>query len=185
MAKRYARIKTKKRDLKINNLAKFYLALSENKASIGVHKEQGSHNLDKAIWNEFGATPFVLATPMKKKLADGTFTTLGAGTVLQIPARPFVRLYLYPERQRKVFEEYKIVYNQLVKEGVKSPISKARKLLQQIGLVAKNEMYDIILSKTLIPNAPLTIAIKGFDFPLFKTGSMVNAIKNKVKKAHG
>lgn len=182
MAIKLARLKTKKRDINLTNLAKFYKGLMENKLSVGLHKEQGSHNVEKGFWNEFGATPFVLAKPMRKKLADGTYTRLEKGTILHIPPRPFIRLYLYPEKQQRVFKEYKTSYEMCLKEGIKRPNSSVKKVLDNVGFVAVNEIHNLILSKTLLSNAPLTIAIKGFDFPLFKTGSMVNAIKHKVRK---
>lgn len=175
-------IKFKKRDVRLKDVPKFYQELEENTLSVGLHKEQGKHNVEKGFWNEFGVAPFILSKPMKKRLADGSYTTLTEGTVLHIPARPFTRLYLYPERLQRVLNEYKNSYELALKNGLKPPKQSAKKVLNDVGIIAKNEMYDIILSKTLLPNAPLTVAIKGFDFPLFKIGKMVNAIKHKVRK---
>ena len=89
-------MKFKDRDVRLKDIPKFYKELSSNKLTVGVHHEQGSHNVEKAVWNEFGKI-IILQSPLRKRLADGTYAKLKMGTVLHTPARPFVRLYLYPE----------------------------------------------------------------------------------------
>ena len=67
MALTKCKIELKKRDVQLKDIPKFYQELIENKVSVGVHKEQGSFNVKKALWNEFGVTPYVLATPKRKR----------------------------------------------------------------------------------------------------------------------
>ena len=159
----YSKIEFKKRDVRLKDVPKFLQGLIENKVSIGVHSTQdrrpkGKSNVDIGFINEFG--------------------------LQNVPARPFVRLYLYPEKTYRVMNEYRNRYNEQIKQGLKTPIKSAKDILNDVGRIGQTEMRDIILSNTMLtPNAPLTIELKGFDYPLVETGRLVNAIKYKVEKS--
>ncbi len=179
---RLVQMKFKERDVRLKDIPKFYEDLSTKKLTIGVHHEQGKHNVEKAVWNEFGKTT-ILQAPLRKKLADGTYARLKEGTILNTPARPFVRLYLYPERFNKLKQVFVDALDDCFISGLKDYKNKANMVLDMMGYSGKNEMQDIILSQNvLLPNAELTIAIKGFDYPLVREGKLVNAIDYKVRK---
>lgn len=179
----YSKIEFKKRDIRLQDIPKFYQGLVENKVSVGVHREQGSHNVDKAFWNEFGGGTFTLSTPMRKKLADGSWVRLDAGTTLRMPARPFIRLYLRPENIRLIRECYLSKINDSFQSGLKAPKTDAKEVLNEVGEGGKVAQWTNMEEwTTKLPNAPLTVAIKGFNHPLFDTGKMFNAIKYKVRK---
>lgn len=55
-------------------------------------------------------------------------------------------------------------------------------LLTQIGKSAKAATKEIIKSGDETPNAPATIAKKGFDHPLFETGLLLEHVDYEVKK---
>ena len=64
----YTKIEFKKRDVRLKDIPKFYQELIENKVSIGIHKAQGSHNVEKAFWNEFGTTQVLIMLRIFKRL---------------------------------------------------------------------------------------------------------------------
>ena len=177
------KIEFKKRNVQLKDIPKFYEGLIDNKISVGVHKEQGSFNVKKAVWNEFGTTPYVLATPKRKRLFDGSYATLQAGTVIETPARPFIRLYLFPESRSLINETYIHSINNSFRSGLKSPRSLAKNVLNSVGDSGQvSQLINMERWKTALPNASLTVAIKGFDYPLFKTGRLQKAIKYKISK---
>ena len=179
---RLVQMNFKERDVRLKDIPKFYKELSNKKLTVGVHHEQGKHNVEKAVWNEFGKT-VILDSPLKKRLATGNYVTLNAGTVLNTPARPFVRLYFYPDRFDRMKRAFSDKLSESFRVGLKDYRQKANDVWQIMGHTGRFEMRDIILSNTvLLPNAPLTVAIKGFDYPLVKEGEMVNAIDYKVRK---
>lgn len=177
-----AGIKVVKKDIRTQDLVSFYQTLSENKMSIGVHKDRGQNNLQKAFWNEFGTT-IKLDRPLKKKLASGKFIRLAEGTVIHTPARPFVRLTLYPESVKIIKDYFAQEMGYKIKGKLKNPKTSARNLLQDTADFSAKQMKKIADdSSNYLPNAPLTIAIKGYDYPLHKTGKLVDSIKGKVEK---
>lgn len=183
MALMKCKIEFKKRNVQLKDIPKFYEGLIDNKISVGVHKEQGSFNVKKAVWNEFGTTPYVLATPKRKRLFDGSYATLQAGTVIETPARPFIRLYLFPESRSLINETYIHSINNSFRSGLKSPRSLAKNVLNSVGDSGQvSQWINMERWKTALPNASLTVAIKGFDYPLFKTGALQRAIRYKVSK---
>lgn len=183
MALTKCKIEFKKRDVQLKDIPKFYQELVENKVSVGVHKEQGSFNVKKALWNEFGVTPYVLATPKRKRLFNGSYVTLGEGTTIQIPARPFIRLYLFPESRDLIHKSYIQSINSNFRDGLKTPRSSAKNVLNTVGDAGQvSQWINMERWKSALPNASLTVAIKGFDYPLFETGSLQKAIRYKLSK---
>jgi len=177
-----AGIKLTKRDVRLKDLVSFYQYLSTYKISVGVHKERGQTNLQKAFWNEFGST-IRLGKPLKKKLASGKFLRLPEGTIIHTPARPFVRLTLYPESIKIIQDYFAQEMGYRIKGKLKNPKSDAKNLLKNTADFSAEQMKKIADdSSNYLPNAPLTVAIKGFDYPLHKTGKMVESIKGKVER---
>jgi len=52
--------------------------------------------------------------------------------------------------------------------------------LDEIGKLVGELMKKRILGRIPPPNAPLTIARKGFDHPLIETTQMINDIKHRI-----
>ena len=194
MARR-ATLKLKKRDVRLKDIPLYYKGLIENKVTIGVHKREGrevgsgelpnkANALEKAFWNEFGTTHVVKRDFRKKSKTDGKFITLKAGTIIRIPARPFIRLYLYSDRVKRVFTEYKNSFNRAFMNGLKQPKTNAKETLKDVAYRGEIVMKEGIVGQNdLQPNAPLTVYLKGFDYPLFETGAMLNAIRGQVEKS--
>lgn len=55
-------------------------------------------------------------------------------------------------------------------------------MLTQIGKSAKAKTKEIISTGDETPNAPATVAKKGFDHPLFETGLLLEHVDYEVKK---
>ena len=191
---RIVNLKLKKRDVQIKDIPLYYKGLVENKVSIGIHKRKGrevgsgelpskANALEKAFWNEFGTTHVVKKDFKKKSKIDGKFVKFKAGTVISIPARPFIRLYLYPDRVKRIFMEYENSLNRAFMNGLKQPKNNAKETLKDVAYRGEIVMKEGIVGQNdLQPNAPLTVYLKGFDYPLFETGSMLNAIRGQVEK---
>lgn len=180
------KIELKKRDVELKNIPKFYEELIDNKVSVGVHKEQGSFNVKKAVWNEFGVTSLVLAKPMRKRLKTGNYAVLKAGSVITIPARPFIRLYLFLDSRNLIHKTYAQSISDSFRSGLKPTRQQAKNVLEQVGSSGQvSQWTNMDRWTTALPNASLTVAIKGFDHPLFKTGALTKAIKYKISKRTG
>lgn len=193
MVKR-ATLELRKRDVRLKDVPLFYKGLVENKMSIGVHKREGmvvgdgtlpnkANNLEKAYWNEFGTTHVVKKDFRKWARGLGKYIKIKAGTIITIPPRPFVRLYLYDNKIRKITQNYNYEISNAFKYGLKQPKTNANEVQKNVAFVAEKEMQETIRgNSTLQPNADFTIDVKGFDYPLFETGKLLNAIKGKVEK---
>ncbi|WLW40830.1 hypothetical protein GNAINCEL_00048 [Serratia phage KKP 3709] len=55
-------------------------------------------------------------------------------------------------------------------------------MLNQIGMAMENSIVDSIKNGGWTPNAPSTIAKKGFDMPLIDDGHMWQNVNSKVTK---
>lgn len=185
MVKR-ATLELRKRDVRLKDVPLFYKGLIENKMSVGVHKEQGEENLKHALWNEFGTNHITgHKYKFRKLLADGHFKNIiiPAGKDISVPMRPFVRIYFHPTFLNRVRKYFQDELNNCFKAGLKAPKSTAVNLLLKSAKFTEEQMKKIASGDgvTFRPNASLTVAIKGFDQPLYQTGKMINAIKGKVK----
>lgn len=188
------KIEFKKRDIALKNVPKFYQTLAENKMSIGVHKREGlsvgttdkpnrANILERAYFNEFGTRQYVSKTFRKKSQTDGKMVVFQKGDLIVVPPRPFVRLYLYPNRLEKVMVAYVNFIDNSFLHGLKSPVVDARETLKYVARIAEEEMQSIIGEKVeLQPNSAFTVYLKGFDYPLVETGRLLYAIKGKVEK---
>ena len=112
MARRVT-LEFQKRDVRLKDIPLFYKNLADNKITVGVHKREGmevgstdlpkkANTLEKAYWNEFGTTHTVTKLFRKRARTDNKLVTFKEGTIINIPPRPFVRLYLYPEKIQKI-----------------------------------------------------------------------------------
>ena len=181
----------------------YFEELNHLQAKVGVHSDAGEHNVKKALWNEFGTNhklgfnAIAIQGQGLKPFNNNTYKYLdpdgsnlvAKGSDISIPARPFIRLYLYPE-----------LVNSLVKETVKDIEKKlfqknigrqdAKKTFTVIGkeslLLMRKKMYSRNYDKgsnnTLKDqehNSPLTQYIKGKDMPLFDTAEMYNSMNYK------
>ena len=106
------------------------------------------------------------------------------GKEFKIPPRPFVRLNFYPDVLKNISEHYALTLNLTEQTGLKYPKNKSKKVLESVAKFSEKQMKSIAtgMYSNYAPNAALTIAIKGFDRPLFRTGQMINHIKGKVDK---
>lgn len=187
-------LELKKRDVRLKDIPLFYKGLVENKMSIGVHKREGisvgdgilpnkANNLEKAYWNEFGTRHVVKRDFKKWARGLGKYINIKAGTIIIIPPRPFVRLYLYNNKIKKISQSYNYEISNAFRDGLKQPKTSADKVLKNVSFLVEKEMQETIRgNSTLKPNANFTIDVKGFDYPLFETGKLLNAIKGKVEK---
>jgi len=55
-------------------------------------------------------------------------------------------------------------------------------MLTQVGKSAKAKTKEIIKTGDETPNAPATVAKKGFDHPLFETGLLLESVDYEVKQ---
>lgn len=181
MAKR-ATLEFKKRDVRLKDVPLFYKELMENKVSVGVHKEQGQENLHKALWNEFGSS-YVLQRNKRRKKANGEWVTIPKGSLIITPARPFLRLTLKTSSINLIEDCFLQKINESIRGGLHAPKTSAKSVLKEVGEGGQAAQWINMEEWTQkLPNAQLTIDIKGFDHPLFKTGKLFNAIKYKIRK---
>ncbi len=69
-----------------------------------------------------------------------------------------------------------------VRSGLKIYVNKAN---QEIGTIARKAMRDYIRGgKSPIKNAPTTVAIKGFNKPLYRTGTLASNLQKMKQKWH-
>ena len=141
------------------------LALDKKEVSAGVHDDAGNEDNGKpialvAFWNEYGT---------KRKNKDGA-------KVPHIPPRPFIRISFDDHNGEWVSEADKQL-TAMVNAG-----KTANGALNAVGRRMKKDIKKIIGDKSkLKPNAPSTIAKKGFDKPLYETGKLKAAIDFKVE----
>jgi hypothetical protein len=109
---------------------------------------------------------------LRKKAATGSKSE-GTGFIV-IPARPFVQGGL--QRQASNILE---AADRLTVMGLQRKIS-AQDALEAIGLMMERAMKDEVNRITEPPLHPLTVAKKGTDKPLVKSGAMRAAITNRV-----
>lgn len=92
----------------------------------------------------------------------------------KIPPRSFLRSTLDEKQER-----YTLDFARVLRRIVEGKISKAA--LAEIGVRVQNDIKEMITNINSPPNAPMTIALKGFDNPLIETGLMRNKIDHDVR----
>jgi hypothetical protein len=148
-----------------------------------------------AFWQEFGAIVdnearqqsvyrnidkegnFKRNGKFAKKNAANFETThsVGASKTI-IPARPFFRTAIELNQQKWVDMAKKMLADGNYDTG---------SILSKIGSVIKNDIQDSIRTFNSPPNAPSTIAKKGFDNPLIETGFMLNSVDFEIDSHSG
>lgn len=93
------------------------------------------------------------------------------GTVQRIPPRPFFTTMVINGQTHWGDDLAKIL---------KAADMDAAVALGRMGLHLENELRDSILEGGWTPNAPSTVARKGFDKPLVEQGIMVRAVASEV-----
>lgn len=103
----------------------------------------------------------------------------------KIPPRPAFRRgveYALARNKKLIGAQLKNV-TQRILSGRKDDMNKSLvTLLVQIGKSAKAKTKEIIKSGSETPNAPATVAKKGFNHPLFETGVLLEHVDYEVKK---
>ncbi|MDO9417031.1 hypothetical protein [Pararhizobium sp.] len=120
--------------------------------------ETDSHNIQKAVWNEFGT-------------AGGAS---GGGWGGPVPERPAMRNAI-----RSNAGSYKTA---LKASASKLLLGKTntRAVLSKLGNKASSDIKDEITSLSSPPNSLVTIALKGSSNPLIDTGEMVGSVTWKI-----
>lgn len=101
-----------------------------------------------------------------------------------IPPRPFARMAMEEtvEKNKKRFQAY--FKNMIAMRGDAGAQKQLETvLLTSIGQQAAKRAKDIILNSETYPNAPATIAKKGFDHPLYVNGKMAENVAYKVEES--
>lgn len=181
----YATLKVdkKKRTVVLKELQKLNL----EKITAGIHASDGSQVvsdsgfklIDVAVQNEFGNSWTLRKTARFFK--NGKWWAIKKGTMINIPATRFVsRIIEDPNEKRGIIEQFKASLYLVLKYSNYYTI---RDLVKDVGSWMRDRIRAGIDEKMFEPNAPLTIAIKGFDQRLFEKGTLYNAIKYRSKKA--
>ena len=179
----------------------YFEELNKMQAKVGVHSDAGKENVKKAVWNEFGTrhtlkynSVAIMGEGLKpinsQNRGSGLF--VGKGSDISIPARPFVRLFLYPDLVDKLVKDT-VDYIDVVLTKSKIKKGDARKTYERVGATgldlmrSKMEYRKFNLSenrtnKDQEHNSPITQYIKGKDTPLFDTGELYDVMESKVRK---
>lgn len=126
-----------------------------------------------AFWNEYGTRP----------RSGGGVDSMGGGGGIDdlatagpraggIPSRPFFRSMIAKNSRS---------WPDTLGAAVKASKYNARRALTIQGTVMKDQLVTSIVETTTPPNAPSTIARKGFDKPLIDTGVMQRSVDFVVK----
>lgn len=121
-----------------------------------------------------------------KKISVGEVAIINEYGTDKIPPRPAFRIGLeksVTKNKKLIDAALKNITNHLLtgrRDSIKRNLLQA---LTQIGRSAKKETQAIIKSgEGLAPNAPSTIARKGFDSPLWETGLLYDSVEYVVSE---
>ena len=153
------------------------------KTTVGVHADKGEYNVKKAVWNEFGTKHISKGYSFVR---GGKEYHIKRGTDIGIPARPFIRLYLYPKDVLQILRDFAKNLETMLrlhKRFVKSTLKTATSIVDNIGKTgAELQREKIKNGNTFKSNAQLTQDIKGFDHPLYDTGELLASIDSKIER---
>lgn len=186
MRENYAKlhIDKKKRTIVLKELRQLHL----ERITAGIHASDGkevvSNNgfklIDVAVQNEYGNSWVMPKTVRFFK--NGKWWTIKKGTLIKIPATKFVsRIIQDPMERRNIVDSFKASLHILLNYGKYGYTVKD--LIKEVGSDMRDAIRRNIDLKIFQPNAPMTIAIKGFDKRLFEKGTLYNSIKFRSKKA--
>lgn len=186
MQENYAQLKIdkKKRTVVLKELQKLNL----EQITAGVHAADGKQVvgdngfklIDVAVQNEYGNSWTMPRTVRFFK--NGKWWTIKKRTLIKIPATKFVsRIIQDPMERRNIVDSFKASLHILLNYGKYGYTVKD--LIKEVGSDMRDAIRRNIDLKIFQPNAPMTIAIKGFDKRLFEKGTLYNSIKFRSKKA--
>ena len=153
------------------------------------------------LWNEFGtnhilkhdsiAIPNVGLKPANTINFDmGDFVP--AGTDISIPARPVVRMYLYPRMMKSINWNYANSIDVEKNTKLRNPVQNAEKTQKKVGEVCAVLQRQKMSTRNFAPvdtkgkdinnNSRLTQKIKGYNQPYFETGELITKVNYKIKK---
>jgi len=190
----------------MNNIEKYFRNFKSYKATAGMLDDASEENKKKALWNEYGThniakTNLLITEDGLKPI--GNFVSyedlmednvIEEGSDLSIPARPFIRQNLYPENCNKLAKALEMKLEQQLKFGsMVKPDNATKETLKFLGesvVVLQRQKastggFDISSNNTgkdQEHNTELTQRLKGYDKPLFETGSMIRALNSKVER---
>jgi hypothetical protein len=117
-----------------------------------------SHNISKAIWNEFGTRG----------------GASGGGWGGPIPERPFMR-----NAMRDNKSSYQLAMKTSAAKLLRGETA-IKTVLSKLGIKAQGDIQSEITSLSSPPNSPVTIALKGSSNPLIDTGEMRGSVTWKI-----
>lgn len=190
----------------MKNIEKYFNNFKSYKATAGMLDDASEENKKKALWNEYGthniAKTNLLITENGLKpvgtmvsyedLMEGN--VIKEGSDISSPARPFIRQNLYPENCDRLAKALEMKLEQQLKFGSMADPDKATyKTLDFLGKrtvilqrdKASSGGFDTASNNTYKEqehNSEITQKIKGYDKPLFETGSMISALSSKVER---
>lgn len=176
-------IKYEKGEVSSKNLAKFLKNLEKHNTTVGIHKEDGAKVVGKdgftliknACIQEFGNTQTVQETRRFKSPSTGKWFYLKKGTEIEIPKRPFVRIFNRKSEKDILTETFKYY----VVKGEKT--GDWREVYDKIGQLVELRMKERIAGQEIKPeNAEMTKEYKGSSTPLIQHGDLYYAIKHEV-----
>jgi len=183
-----------------DSLLDYFEGLNHLQAKVGVHSEAGEENVKKALWNEFGTNHQLgfdavaiqgegLKPVNSMNRNSGIFVKRGAD--ISIPARPFIRLYLYPDSVEKLLKRFSNKFNEDLHKRILTK-DDSKKTFETMGKESVHLMkqrmyygnYDKNSNNTIKDqehNSPLTQYIKGKDSPLINTGELASVLDYKIE----
>ncbi|QEG13813.1 hypothetical protein TROPICALSUN_23 [Erwinia phage vB_EamM_TropicalSun] len=145
------------------------------KKHIKALKEAKGSKVD-AGWFESDRYPNGRSIAANARIQNDGGTWNGNWGIIVIPSRPFMRLAF-----KNFIEQRRSIEKSLVTKLLSGKIT-VDQMLNQIGMAMENSIVDSIKNGGWQPNAPSTIAKKGFDMPLIDDGHMWQNVNSKVTK---
>ena len=143
--------------------------------------DNGFKLIDVAVQNEYGNS---WTMPRNVRFfKNGKWWNIKKGTLINIPATRFVTRIIHGDERRMLIENLKSELHILIRYGQNGLYYSARDVIRNVGKYMVSRIRAGIDQKMFLPNAPMTIAIKGFDKRLFEKGTLYNSIKFRSKKA--
>lgn len=93
----------------------------------------------------------------------------------KIPPRPFME-QSFKRHEQEYVEESEEIFGAMIKGQEVKP------LIRKFGEKVKKDIVDEIEKGEFVPNAPSTVAKKGFNKPLYETGLMEKSISYYTEK---
>ena len=183
----YAKLKIEKKSRIL--LTKELRKINMEKVTAGIHardgqlkvSDSGFRLIDVAVQNEFG-NRWVLKKTVRF-FKNGKWWVIKKGTTINIPATRFVSRIVHVIERRNLIDYLKAELHILIRYGQNGKYYSAKDVVRNVGNYMKNRIKAGIDKKIFVPNALMTIAIKGFDQRLFEKGTLYNAIRYRSKKA--